>query len=277
MIKKTDISIIIPTLNDPRNNYALGECLTSLKESGFPMENVIIAYNGTDGEKIESPPCCQAIFIPDQGQCKAVNTAAKKVETKWIMVTNDDMIYPPHWLKDLTFSDEYLVGVISPQLIEPRDGAPTFKKYFCGGVGGDWNKRKFLEYAKNLHIGEGIRPGFNLPFLLRMSDWDLVEGYDENYDPWGSNSDSDLEYKFKLAGIPMLQNTYCTVYHFSNTSDTFHPRNRNYWQQNWDYFVEKWGFERVDSPEIWTTEFEIPYDKLKYRPEWAVLPEVEAF
>ncbi len=232
-----------------------------------------------------------------QGQCKAVNAAAATVSTPWIMVSNDDMIYAPGWFEKLVepmnkmfFSSaekmssedlelkphgvimvddvkDYIspsdqIKCISPILVEPQDGAPTFIKYFCGGAGGDFNKEKWLEFAKNIETTDGdkgslIRTGFNLPFLIKKELWDLVGGYDVNYDPWSSNSDSDLEYKIKLAGIQPYQNTNAAVYHFSQTSGTFEPRNRPAWEKNWQYFIEKWGFPRTDDG-IWQATFEIP-------------------
>jgi len=265
MIQKSDVTIVIPTLWSDRNFYAIKECLLSLKESGFPREQIIIIANN---DEYRLHPGAD-ITLKAQGQCRAVNAAVATVTTPWVMVTNDDMIYKPDWFEKLTHGLPSEVLCVSPQLVEPNDGAPTFVKYFCGGVGGDWNKRKWLEYV---HEGQGLRPGFNLPFLIKKEVFELVGGYDLAYDPFGSNSDSDLEYKLKLAGIKMYQNTNCPVYHFSNTSGTFHPDNRSYWQKNWEYFIEKWGFERIGQPEIWTTYFEIPYDKLKYKPKWAILP-----
>lgn len=282
MISKQDVTIIIPTLYQSRNRFALRECFLSLIESGFPSENIVIAYNNcvVDSEPylidISKEFESKFINLSEQGQCKAVNAAAATVDTEWIMVSNDDMVYPPDWFERLTKFDaldgEYNLqfDCISPQLIEPIDGAPTFIKYFCGGVGGDWDKEKFMKYAKT-HEGTGVRSGFNIPFLIKKEVWDLVGGYDVNYDPWGSNSDSDLEYKFKLAGIDMCQNTNCPVYHFSQTSGTFEPRNRDYWEKNFAYFEQKWGFPRTDEG-IWEATFEIPYDKLKYRPKWAKIP-----
>lgn len=274
MINKSDVTIIIPTLDTDRNNYARGECLTSLLESGFPMENVVVVFNGREVSSVSTRGnmISRLMFLTEQGQCKAVNAAAATVNTEWIMVSNDDQIYPPDWFERMTdgYVTEDSVYTISPQLIEPIDGAPTFKKYFCGGVGGDWDKQKFMEYAKT-HEGSGVRSGFNLPFLIKKEVWDMVGGYDINYDPWSSNSDSDLEYKLKLAGVDMYQNTNCPVYHFSQTSGTFLPENREHWQKNWDYFIDKWGFHRTDEG-IWEATFSIPYDQLKYKPKWAKLP-----
>jgi hypothetical protein len=219
------------------------------------------------------------IHVEEQGQCKAVNAAAATVNTPWIFVTNDDMVYAPGWFDRLTTNlvGEEIMGkipaCISPQLVEPKLGAPTFLIEFCGGAGGDFNKEKWLDYAKKMVLdslsydqNKGIRTGFNLPYLISKELWDTVGGYDVNYDPWGSNSDSDLEYKIRLAGIQPYQNTNCLVYHFSQTSGTFHPDNQSYWQKNWDYFIEKWGFPRTDEG-IWEASFTIP-ETNKFHPEW---------
>ena len=202
----------------------------------------------------------------------AVNAAVATTNTEWIMVSNDDMIYPFGWWEELTFPMEGREEImcISPKLIEPRDGAPTFEKQFFGGAGGDFNKVGWLEFARSYEKKViPLRAGFNLPFLIKRELWDTIQGYDINYRPWGSNADSDIEYKIRLAGVQPYQNTNCIVYHFSNTTPTFSSENRPYWQKNWDYFIEKWGFERAGTSEgIWEATFDIPEDKLKYRPSW---------
>ena len=96
--------------------------------------------------------------------------------------------------------------------------------------------------------------------------WDTIGGYDINFDPWGSNGDSDLEYKIKLAGIQPYQSQDAVVYHFSQTSGTFSPENQGYWKKNWDYFIEKWGFERTDNG-IWEATFDIPTERI-FKPIW---------
>jgi GT2 family glycosyltransferase len=272
MLNKKDVTIIIPHYDTEKANTALHECLTSLFESEFPKENIIVALNGDPvGFGPLSGLETRCLYIPEQGQCKAVNAAVAISSTPWIMVTNNDMIYPPNWFETflgfMANSDvEARPFTLSPILIEPNDGAPTFKKYFCGGAGGDFDKKKFLEYAKETSsdLAE-LRPGFNLPFFMKREIWDVVGGYDVKYDPWSSNSDSDFEYKLKLAGVDMLQNTSSPVYHFSQTSGTFEPKNQSYWQKNWGYFIEKWGFPRTDEG-IWQGTFEIPYGQLKYHP-----------
>jgi len=265
MINPEDVTIIVPHLGaSPEMEYSFQETLTSLEET-VPDIRIIVVKNG-------AVPCKHGdIIIKEQGQCKAVNAAVATVNTPWIFVTNDDMIYAPGWWSDLNttiydFNKPEKEMCLSPKLIEPIDGAPTFERQMFGGAGGDFNKELWLEFANNKSQGT-MRTGFNLPFLIKKELWDLIGGYDINFDPWGSNGDSDLEYKIKLAGIQPYQNTNCIVYHFSQTSGTFEPKNQNYWQKNWDYFIQKWGFRRTDDG-IWEANFIIPDEGRKYRPDY---------
>lgn len=252
-----DITIIIPHLGETKKQeYAFDECYASLRESA-PEIRIVVAKNGA------ACPHHRDVRVVSQGQCRATNAAVAITDTPWIMVTNDDMIYPPGWFDKLT-KIEYMC--VSPMLIEPLPGAPTFEVFDCGGAGGDFNKEKWFDYA-SAYKGKGYRTGFNLPFLIKRELWDVLGGYDINYDPWGSNGDSDLEYKIKLAGVQPTQNTDCIVYHFGQTSGTFHADNHYYWIKNFDYFEKKWGFKRTDQG-IWQAEFEIPEDTLIYKPWW---------
>ncbi|MFA5013928.1 MAG: glycosyltransferase [Actinomycetota bacterium] len=266
MIDPKTVSIIIPHLGGTtESEYALDQCLTSLEET-VPDIKKIIAKNGSP---IEGQSCSHLgdIILKEQGQCKAVNAAVATVSTPWILVTNDDMVYSEGWWEKLIDEIPPSVMCLSPKLIEPRPGAPTFEVYFCGGAGGDFDKAKWLEFARN-YKGVGYNTGFNLPFLIKRELWNLIGGYDINYGKWGSNSDSDLEYKIRLAGVQPYQNTNCIVYHFSQTSGTFEPKNDSYRFRNYAYFKEKWGFDRTDNG-IWEANFAIPDPPVrKFVPEW---------
>lgn len=259
MIDPKDVTIIIPHLGaDQQQENALNQCRQSLMDFAG---SVLISQNG---------PICEHrtdIHLSFQGQCRAVNAAAATINTSWIFVTNDDMIYEPNWWERLTkgFEDNQ---VICPNLVEPRPGAPPFIIYPCGGAGGDFDKEMWLDFAGK-HDEDASEIGFNLPFLIKKELWDLIDGYDINYDPWGSNGDSDLQAKIHLAGVYPVRNRRCIIYHFSQTSGTFLPENHSYWEKNYAYFQEKWGFERQpDSNKVWYSKDIIDYDKLKYKPYW---------
>ena len=268
-----NLTIIIPHLGETKEQqYALSQCLSSLHETQ-PDIPIVLATNGTEPKYV---PLywnnISRIHLWEQGQCKAVNAAVATTNTEWVMISNDDMIYTNGWLDGLTWMKDYS-DCISPRLVEPTDGAPTFIKHFCGGAGGDFDKSKLDQFVRDYRLKDGeprFVNGFNMPLLIKRELWDLVGGYDINYDPWGSNSDSDLEYKIKLAGVQPLQSKLSLIYHFSQTSGTFNPINHSHWVNNFAYFEQKWGFPRTDEG-IWEATFEIPLDKLKYKPKWAKL------
>jgi hypothetical protein len=264
MINSKDVTIIVPHLGGtPKSEKAFVECISSLTQNSSDIK-LITVRNGDKCTEHRSD-----IKILSQGQCMAVNAAISIVNTPWVFITNDDMVYAPFWFDRLTdFSltnkDIYCV---SPILIERKSGAPTFIVEDFGNNSENFNEEEWLEFSKN-YKGQGIRTGFNFPLLIKKEIWDLVGGYDINYDPWGSNGDSDLEYKIKLIGVQPYQNTNCPVYHFSQTSGTFHPDNQSYWQKNYDYFIEKWGFPRSDNG-IWEANFKIPEPPIrKFEPWW---------
>lgn len=255
MIKPEDVTIIIPHFGADKNQCnALSMCLKSLAET-VPEIKIVVVKNG--------PTACfcqRAIRVVGQGQCKAVNAGVAITNTPWIFITNDDMIFAEDWFARLTdHRDEDQPFCVSPQLVEPRPGAPTFQVKFFGGADGDFNYEEWRKFADDyMENGEGeLRTGFNLPFLIKRDLWDLIGGYNIKYDPWGSNSDSDLEYKIKLAGVQPMQDTNSIVYHFSQTSGTFNPENTSYWHRNFAVFKEIWGFDRTDDG-IWEANFKIP-------------------
>lgn len=265
MIDQKDVTIIIPHYgSDEQQEYAIEQCVFSLNETVPDMKKIIVK-NGMQCKGQHMIPNCSIINLSEQGQCKAVNAAVATTNTPWIFITNDDMVYAPGWFDRLTMNDALAfkaLQCLSPKLVEPRQGAPTFIVKFFGGAGGDFDKEGWLRYAKDYSFGDlpnarDFIQGFNLPLLIHRDLWNIVGGYDINYDPWGSNSDSDLEYKIKLSGVQPLQNQDCIVYHFSQTSGTFNPANNEYYQRNFAYFKNKWGFDRTDDG-IWEASFKIP-------------------
>lgn len=257
------VAIIIPHLgSDEQQEFAYDQCTESLRETA-PSVPLITVKNGI--------PCKHegVVSLFAQGQCMAVNAGAAITSAEWLVVTNDDMIYAPGWLeKMLETARRYNLKFLCPNLVEPRPGAPPFLVQPFGGAGGDFNKAAWLEFASH-HVDHALEQGFNLPFLIHHDTWNRLGGYDVNYDPWGSNGDSDLQAKVILAGLETFRDRNIIVYHFSQTSGTFHPSNHGYWEKNYAYFTQKWGFDRQpESSKVWYSSEIINYGSLKYKPEW---------
>ncbi len=267
MIEREMVTIIIPHLGaNDEQEQAIGQCVSSLHDSVLQSKKIIIT-NGSHCKVNHALENCSTMNLSEQGQCKAVNAAVATTNTRWIFITNDDMVYAPGWWERLQhLSTE--PACVSPQLVEPKPGAPTFIVQDFGGIG-NFQRDKWLDFFKNRSMEmDNYRTGFNLPLLIRRDLWDLIGGYDINYDPWGSNGDSDLEYKIRLAGVQPYQNTNCLVYHFSQTSGTFEPQNDVYRFENYAYFKEKWGFDRTDEG-IWEANFKMPEPPTrKFIPKW---------
>ena len=245
------ISIIIPTLKS-NHNY-LDVCLDSLSENTKTSYEIFVEENGKD-----TP------YAP--GQWGAVNRALEKITTPWTMVANDDTYFPEGWDKYIDFSYD----CFCPNYIEPPEvgSAPPFLKLNAGSDLDTFNKKEVDDFvAKN--EDRTVENGFNLGFIIKTDLFKKIGGFDEMYDPYGSNGDSDFQYKLEIAGITPKRNRGMLVYHFGSKSESFTPDKQHYWQKNYDYFTEKWGIKRADSPDIWYHNLKIDKDQLRYRPDWS--------
>lgn len=298
------VTAIIPSLYKVDGEY-LKLCVKSLRET--TDWDIIVVTNGT---KTNEPiPGLEGhtlrLHNRDQGQCRAVNVGAQAAspDTDYLFVINADMYFAPGWNKNLRFD----YPVFSPNLVEPTNNAgsaPPFLKYNAGYTLDEFDKRRLDRFVKAVNVteeklgeketlgmgsqgsdvGDPAAPpvnvvfkdgqreelGFNLPFFIRKDVFDTIGGYDEAYDPWGSNSDTDLQTKINLAGITPMRLRDVLVYHFSNKSGTFDGTHQDYYQNNWEYFDSKWGFNRDQlGSDVWYNKDMLPEDSLiKYRPTW---------
>ena len=255
------LTIIVPTQATPERLPYLKACIRTL--SYFtPQFHILVVKNGSQQEKCDlNYPNVVTYTTPRQGQCHAVNFALQYVTTPFVMVTNDDMLYGPGWQISLSKAvDEY--QVVCPNLIEPHGGAHPFMEICEWGDKMDesFNAKAWFEFAKQFHglfqynyDGKYVEDGFNLPFLTKTEILKSIGGYDEAYDPYGANSDSDLEYAFMIAGIRPTRVKASVVWHFSlQSSDATKDEERRIdWFKNKDHFIHKWGFERQMDDGIW--------------------------
>lgn len=264
------VSVVIPSLYKVDGEY-LKLAVQSLRDT--VDWDIIVVTNGTkSSEPIEGLAPCRRYHTSDQGQCNAVNIGASQVapDTDYIFVVNSDMYFAPGWNDNLRF-DELC---FSPNLLEPVNNAGSAAPFLKidGGLTIEEFEKEVVdeEVAKNGENG-AVEPetGFNFPFFIRKDVWDAIGGYDIVYDPWGSNGDTDLQTKIELAGITPKRHLDMLVYHFSNKSGTFDGSHQDFWQHNWDYYTQKWGFNRDDTNgDPWYCKNMIDYAKLKYRPDW---------
>lgn len=262
------VSVVIPSLYKVDGEY-LKLCVESLRDT--VDWDIIVVTNATPTpESLDIKGITKRLHTKDQGQCIATNIGASQVspDTDYIMVSNSDMYYAPGWNKNLRFD----YPIFSPNLVEPTNNAgsaPPFLKANAGLTLEDFTPG-LLDHFISVKIGEetGEESGFNLPFFIRKDLWDFLGGYDVAYDPWGSNSDTDLQTRINLAGVTPMRLRDVLVYHFSNKSGTFDGTHQGFYQNNIDYFKDKFGFDRDElGSDVWYNKDMLPddEDKIKYK------------
>lgn len=264
-----NVSVIIPSLYEVDGEY-LKLCVESLRAT--TDWQIIVVTNGSKikPDLTDIRGISTHLHTSDQGQCNAVNIGAQVAQGDYLMVSNSDMYYAPGWNKNLLnryekSRDMYLCW--SPNLIEPINNAgsaPPFVKVDGGNSIEDFDKKK-VDLAVSVLVneekgtGEG---GFNLPFMMNRKLWDFLGGYDIVYDPWSSNSDTDLQTRINLAGVMPRRLRDVLVYHFSNKAGTFDGTHQEAYQFNIDYFKDKFGFDRDElGSDVWYNKDMIPEDK----------------
>lgn len=268
------IVAVIPTM--PKNRAYARLCVQSLLDTtdwpivvvvNGPILKEVVEYElGIDDDRI------LVLTTPKQGQCHAVNRGTKMLGeyVDYIFISNDDMYYAPGWMNEMIYAEDPPL-VWSPNLIEPENNhgsAEPFLKLDAGFTLEEFDQDR-VDQMVRLHEDNEETTGFNFPVFIKKEVWDAIEGYDEEYDPWGSNSDTDLQTKLELAGIQPMRLRDVLVYHFSNKSGTFDGSHQVEWQRNFDYYTDKWGFNRDTYPtDTWMATNLIDWENLKYKPDW---------
>ncbi len=270
------ISAIIPSLWDVDKDY-LKLCVESLRETTKDSPHnwdIIVVTNGSKDDVLIKDIKGITIHLntKDQGQCVAVNMGASVADGDYFFVVNSDMYFSPGWHKNLRFD----YPVFSPNLVEPTNNlgsAAPFLKCDGGFTLNEFDESKvskFIDGELDV-IPFAEESGFNLPFFVRNDVWRTLKGYDVAYDPWGSNSDTDLQTRFNLAGITPMRLRDVLVYHFSNKSGTFDGTHQDFYQHNLEYFKNKFGFDRDElGSDVWMNKDMLPKDKsqIKFKAEW---------
>lgn len=272
------VAVIIPSLANEKTYPFLKLCVESLRAT--VDWDIIVVTNGTktaQPHNLDIPGVTMRLHTSDQGQCNAVNIGAHAANpgVDYYFVINDDMYFAPNWNQNLRFD----YPVFSPNLVEPTDNAgsaPPFLKFDGGLELGVFKRKKVDAFVKEqvnrvYDFGvDDVEDGFNLPFFIRKDVWQTIGGYDIAYDPYGSNSDTDLQTLIEIAGVMPKRLRDVLVYHFSNKSETFTPDKQAFWQHNWDYYTQKLGFNRDWHPECstWYCKNMIDKENLKFHPAW---------
>jgi len=231
-------SIIIPTFN---NLNFLKVCLSSLKKNSSLNNEIIIHSNSNEDGTLD--------FIKENnfkythtnsniGLCSAVNLAAKKVTTNYILYAHDDMYFLPEW--DLALKQEVEnIGHNFFYLHAAEIGINgAHIKFDCGSNYENFDEKKLLNNYKNFYL-EDYNANHLSPHLIHRDLWNKVLGFSEEFNP-GDGSDPDLVLKLWNEGVRYFK---CLgnfkVYHFGSVT----TRKKKSLKLNkcTNIFIKKWG------------------------------------
>ena len=210
-------SIIIPTFNNL--NY-LKICLRSIKNnSNFDHEIIIYVNEGADGtlEYLKNNNYLFLYSKKNLGLCTAVNLAAKKANSNYILYSHDDMYFCPGWdlallkeLKDVSDNKYYFSGT----MIEKNSGHIQFD---AGTNSETFNEEKLINNLNKLNYID-YQGSHWAPHLIHKKMWDKIGGFSEEFNP-GIGSDPDLNMKLWLNGVRIFKGIGAfKVYHFGSIS-----------------------------------------------------------
>lgn len=240
------ISVIIPTYKEP--DY-LDLCLQSAIENQSEKNEIIVVVDGFyDLNKSVLDKYQNNINVLDlgenQGLSVATNWGVYNATSDYILVINDDNVFPKDW--DVELKKDLNKGIVlSPNQIEPNPS--MFQQFIIKNLGhnvDEFNLETFIEEEINLRQDKTDQTGSTLPFAMYREDYLAVGGWDVMY-PSPHVVDWDFFLKCEYVGYRMDRIYTSHFYHFAGASTRSTPeqnaesnRKENLAHQ---FFANKWG------------------------------------
>ncbi|WP_435186691.1 glycosyltransferase [Halobellus sp. EA9] len=207
----TEISIVIPTLNDAET---LDACLESLDSQNYPEEKyeVIIVDGGSDDGtlNIAHEYNCRVLFEEEGTISYARELGVQKADGSYIAFTDADCVVPDDWLvklKSTVETDEHVAGVGGPN-VTPEDD-----KTFAKAVG-DFFELFSKVGARYGFTGDEITEVHHNPtcnVIYKREVLEEVGGFNEQL---VTVDDEEMDYRIREQGYRLLFRPDAPVDHY---------------------------------------------------------------
>ena len=236
-------TIIIPSY---QNSLYLKLCIQSILKHSFYDHQIIVHLNGPDSlsenflnkEKILYTKSNENI-----GLCSAVNIAATKSDTKFILYAHDDMYFLPKW--DFYLFDEinrishnkYYLSLTQISHTKGVKGNLQHIHFDCGSNLDSFDENKLLDNFEKFDF-RNLQGSHWAPHIIHKDTWNAVGGFSEEFNP-GFASDPDLNMKLWKYGVRIFKGvSKSRVYHFGSLTAR---KNKNVDRNNGKMtFLLKW-------------------------------------
>lgn len=245
------ISAIVPSYKNPN---VLDICITSfLDTQSFDTNEIICVIDGyleiyknliTKYKKHSNIHF--VINHENQGMPFSINSGVSYANNKWIIVLNDDNVFPKNWDSILS-KYEYENFVISPNQIERNPSIFNFVQHDFGNTF-NFRYEEFLTEEPKFRDNSGLtNDGEIFPFYMSKKIFMACGGFDLIY-PSPFICDWDFFLKLELLGIQFARTRELNFYHFGSiaTKNSNNIEDANYFKDSEheaaNIFLNKWGF-----------------------------------
>lgn len=251
------ISVIIPTYKSPE---CLDLCLKSAIEGQTIENEIIVVVDGhydLNKDVLEKYKDKIKILNLEEnvGTCRATNLGVFNATNDYILILNDDNVFPDKWNQYLGNFENRNNFIYTPNQIEPYES--IFKAFVIKDLGitpKDFKYDEFKELCEKIlednekNNLKNIRfdDGYTFPIVMKKIDFLRIGGFDESY-PSQSGFVADWEFfiKAELNGFLFCRDYALNFYHFVSAtakSPESIEQSRIAEQDCHNYFKYKWGF-----------------------------------
>ena len=209
-------SVIIPTYKEPEY---LDLCLKSCFEGQVNNNEIIVVVDGyyeLNKPILDKYPKLNVLDLgSNQGLSVATNWGVYNATHDYILVVNDDNVFPRNWDEKLTPFKQQGV-VISANQIEPNPSMfPQFIIKDLGKSPEEFDLEQYWEFEDTQYKQAELN-GSTLPFMMNKYDYLAVGGWDVMY-PSPHVVDWDFFLKCEYVGYSMKR-AYVNFYHFAGAA-----------------------------------------------------------
>jgi len=236
--EKSLLSIAILTYN---SRDRLETFLPSIGDSYSNAFKTIIVDNQSDDDSIEFVtdwfPEIQTIqFRSNYGYAKGYNKAVSQIDSKYIVLLNDDVMVTPNWLSPIIklMENDSSIGACMPSILDYNN---KDKYEYAGAAGGLLDKLGVpFCIGRVFDTVENINPNYNqtnevfwasgAALVIRKDVFINFEGFDESF--FAHQEEIDFCWRIKNAGFKVVSIPSSKVYHVGGSSLSYSDPKKTY-------------------------------------------------
>jgi glycosyltransferase involved in cell wall biosynthesis len=244
------ISVIIPTYKEPEH---LDLCLKSAFEGQVNNNEIIVVVDGfyeLNKPILDKYPKVNVLDLgSNKGLSVATNWGVYNATNDYILVVNDDNVFPRNWDYKLTqFKQKGIV--VSLNQIEPNPSMfPQFIIKDLGKSPEGFDLKAYWDF-EDTQYKQAELSGSTLPFMMNKYDYLAVGGWDIMY-PSPHVVDWDFFLKCEYVGYTMKR-VYVNFYHFAGAATRKTPEqsaeSTRKEQLAHQFFTTKWDSRAEHNP-----------------------------